>query len=213
MSSSSFEQLQEYQSQLVDIEELLQDDPTDESLLKLKSDLLELIALSQEDAAAATATTTTISNDILTSTTEAKQSLSSATILNEFEQTDHGDVKDDEDQLDQSTQQLPKKKLKKLKDFEIPSHLQILDTDSEKEKTRKKRAVKLLKSKHREKQREYETTKKQQSWQNFHKKSGKKRTSQPTSIFATQDGILSKVGVVSMGTGMTELHERKRHKF
>ena len=47
---SSDEQLSEYQSQLSDIETLLADSPSDESLLKLKCDLLELIELTKEQA-------------------------------------------------------------------------------------------------------------------------------------------------------------------
>ena len=41
--------IEEYESQLADIETLLEESPNDDSLLKLKSDLLELIKLTKEE--------------------------------------------------------------------------------------------------------------------------------------------------------------------
>lgn len=244
----SSEQLQEYQSQLKDIEDLLVDDPTDESLLKLKADLVELIALTMEDSAeqqdanSATITTTIVhhhppgkvsvcANDTIESTEDVHDmeqhaiKIKSTMTLASTDTTLTTPATSAEPLADlvhhKEEEMIPgaaviaagepqRKKLKKLKEFEIPSHLQILETDTEKEKTKKKRALKSLKSKHREKQREYESTKKQQSWQSFNKKTNKKSND---SIFATQDGVNSKVGVVSGGSGMTEFQERKRHKY
>lgn len=214
---SEEDQLQEYESQLADIEELLQADPTDEGMLKLKSDLVELIALTKEEqgddapvkeeeaappaapvddapepqsrstVVPASAAAPAVSESIPLPSISVPASATSAS----------------------SSGEPPKKKLKKLKDFEAPAHLQVQEGDNEKETNRKKRAVKALKQKHREKQREYESVKKQQSWQNFSKKKGSKKKK---SIFATQDGTHAKVGVVSGGS-MTEFGERKRHKY
>ena len=240
----SSEQLQEYQSQLQDIEALLEDDPTDESLLKLKSDLVELIALTMEDVAeqpdgASEIIITTLPHSpsvAVTACANDTTTESAVDVNGTQQQEQHGEVntttttilasemsgvvQDNEEGVlfgaavtaaapAVSPAEPQRKKLKKLKEFEIPAHLQILETDTEKEKNKKKRTLKSLKSKHREKQREYESTKKQQSWQSFTKKTKKSNDS----IFATHDGVNSKVGVVSGGSGMTEFQERKRHKY
>jgi survival-of-motor-neuron-related-splicing factor 30 len=191
-------QLEEYETQLAEIEELLLADPTDESLLKLKSDLVELIALTKQESDGDTA------HDIPEGAVPSAAVTAAATATNEVEvaaatfavtaTTEEGN------------EEPAKKKLKKVKEFEVPKHLEILDTDTEKEQNRKKRAIKALKNKHREKQRDYESTKKQQSWQNFAKKTGGK-----TSIFSTKEGSNAKVGVVSGGS-LTEYDQRKRHK-
>jgi survival of motor neuron-related-splicing factor 30 len=209
----SNEQLQEYESQLSEIEELLHDDPTDESLLKLKSDLVELIALTKNDISDMThdresiVETDSCGKDPLSSNLEVDNHPISQSTGKVDSEVASQDVKS----LPTASNEEPaRKKLKKLKDFEIPPHLQILDTDTEQEKNKKRRTLKTLKSKHREKQKEYESTKKQTSWQNFAKKGNKIGAS---SIFATQDGVHSKVGVVSGGSGMTEFQERKRHTY
>jgi survival-of-motor-neuron-related-splicing factor 30 len=106
-----------------------------------------------------------------------------------------------------------KKKSKKVKEFEVPAHLLIHEADTEAEKNRKRRAIKALKNKWRERKKEVETEMKQQSWQSFQQKTLKKRKDENTSIFATQEGDhAAKVGVVSASRGMTEFGERKRHK-
>lgn len=213
---SEEDQLKEYESQLADIEELLEADPTDESMLKLKSDLVELIALTKEDGGAdeendepateaanfevpvpAIATETAVE----VQSTDVEPALAVAAATQSFSIPPAAAVT--------SGEEPPKKKLKKVKDFEAPAHLQVQEGDNEKEINRKKRAIKALKSKHRAKKIDYESTKKQQSWQNFSKKKGSKKKK---SIFATQDGAHAKVGVVSGGS-MTEYGERKRHKY
>lgn len=105
--------------------------------------------------------------------------------------------------------QLAKKKAKSKtkKAFELPSHLVINSTDSEKEMKRKQRAVKQLKRKHRDEVKDYESNQKQQSWLSFSKKKLKKDSS---SIFTTHDGD-SKVGVVGERK-KTSFRERTRHK-
>lgn len=210
----SSDQLQEYQSQLADIEELLEDDPTDESLLKLKADLVELIALTQEEAGEPASeerpTVLTVTEVIPTETVE-RLPLSDADGISQS-QVDTATTTTTEtttkpawsvtEAVGAVQGEPARKKLKKIKEFEIPAHLQILETDTEKEKNKKKRTLKSLRSKHREKQREYESLKKQQSWQSFNKKASKK--SGTSSIFATQDGVHSKVGVVSAVGSITE---------
>lgn len=126
--------------------------------------------------------------------------------------------RNDSNQLDE---QGLKKKLKQTKEwmtkeFTIPSHLIPNDGDSEAERNRKRRAVKALKSKWREKKKELESDHKQQSWQSFQKKTSKRRNDQ--SIFSTTNhdndpaaSTATKVGVVSGGRTMTEFGERKRH--
>ena len=207
----SSDQLEEYESQLADIEELLEADPTDESILKLKSDLVELIALTKEEDVAPeeTTTTTTTTTTAESTTTESASPVAEAPV--ETAPVEAAPVAAAAAEAPPDANEPPRKKLKKVKDFEVPAHLQILETDDEKEVNRKKRSLKALKSKHRSKQRDYESTKKQQSWQNFSNKKGGKK-SKKKSIFATQEGSNAKVGVVSGGS-MTEFGERKRHKY
>eukprot|EP00548_Thalassiothrix_antarctica_P004552 CAMPEP_0194138576 /NCGR_PEP_ID=MMETSP0152-20130528/8338_1 /TAXON_ID=1049557 /ORGANISM="Thalassiothrix antarctica, Strain L6-D1" /LENGTH=204 /DNA_ID=CAMNT_0038836063 /DNA_START=79 /DNA_END=693 /DNA_ORIENTATION=+ len=198
-------QLQEYETQLADIEELLQLDPNDESLLKLKLDLLELIALTKDDKSVTekeTIETAGSAENYLSDKQEKHPPVASiVAVTTEVDNTDVPHL---------GKHIVVKKKLKRVKAFEVPTQLQISETDSEKEMSRKKRAVKALKNKHREKQREYNSTKKQKSWQTFSQKGKGKRKNK--SIFATQDGVKAKVGVVSGGS-MTDFGERKRHKY
>eukprot|EP00978_Attheya_sp_CCMP212_P018681 scaffold51595_cov58-Attheya_sp.AAC.3 len=55
MAEDELQGAEEYQAQLQDIEALLQDDPNDEGLLKLRDDLTELISLTTGAAPAAAA--------------------------------------------------------------------------------------------------------------------------------------------------------------
>ena len=118
-----------------------------------------------------------------------------------------------------------KKKKKSKKDappseFEIPTHLQPLPSDTDAERKKKTRAIKALKSKHREKTKEAETAQKQKSWKDFvsggeKKKKRKGVTSGEGSIFATEDGVNARTGVIGGGGGrgtVSEFGDRKRHK-
>ena len=99
-----------------------------------------------------------------------------------------------------------------MKDFVVPPHLMINETDSEADKKKKRRALKALKSQHREKRKEVEHEQKQKSWQSFQKKtSNNTGTTGAGSIFATQESVNDRVGVISRKT-KTEFGERKRHK-
>lgn len=226
--------LEEYQSQLSDIELLLAESPEDESLLKLKSDLLELIELTaeqdqeqegivendaidndndndagsvhgaeqQEDgtsmkeqeftsaSAAATGvealTETALSSNEMTEAEKEKETASSSTTTIS---TTAATTKP----------KMSMKKSKKIlsKPFEIPSHLIPLDSDTDAERKRKKRAARALKAQYKSTQKTVESQVKQQSWQDFNKKTKKKRKGTGGSIFKTEDGIGARVGVIS----------------
>jgi len=201
---ASSEQIAEYESQLAGIEQLLAASPNDESLLTLKKDLEELLALTRSGTAAGAAVVepdlpippppmSPPENFPLEQAVAA--GAAAAAIATE---DDKPTVEDDKDK---------KKKTKKLKDFVVPPHLIINETDSEADKKKKRRALKALKSQHREKRKEVEHEQKQKSWQSFQKK---KRVG-GDSIFSTQDTVDDRVGVISKKT-KTEFGSRKRHK-
>mmetsp|Transcript_468 Transcript_468/g.942 ORF Transcript_468/g.942 Transcript_468/m.942 type:complete len:295 (-) Transcript_468:701-1585(-) len=123
-----------------------------------------------------------------------------------------------------------KKKQKKSKSsddiletkFELPTHLIPLESDTPAQRLKKQRAAKALKSKFREKQKEMEHAKRQNDWKSFAGMAGGKRKSAPvgvgSSIFATEEGVNAKVGVISGGGGGRKLTNvdqggSKRHKF
>lgn len=192
------DQIKEYKAQLADIQELLKASHDDAALLGLKNDLEELISLSQAQPQEPKADINSF--DSATSGEPVTVESVAASLVPTEAAAPVAAI---------GTPAVPEKekKLKKIKDFEVPEHLKPLETDSEAEKNRKARAVKALKNKWRQQKKEVESNKKQQSWQSFQQK--KKRT--PKSIFATQEGSQSKVGVISAGS-MTEFSERKRHK-
>ena len=231
----------EYQSQLADVEELLKGSPEDESLLNLKSDLLELISLvnstergdiliaeektflsdSKEDAEVATNGDDEIISarepgvGHLTSSPQNsnKPSLETVAALPSKQPLD--ELFDEKKSVKSK-----KKSIKKItKTFEIPPHLLPLGSDTDAERKRKRRTLKALKAQHRSSVKSYESDKKQQSWLDFSKKKKKK----DSSIFATGEGLGAKVGVVTTGgkrAGLSETggssgskQKRGRHKF
>jgi hypothetical protein len=175
---ASANQISECETQLVDIQELLKASPDDAALLSLKTDLEELLELTRASLPQALPET-----ESLLETSNAVE----RSVLTAEQETIPEAVADN-------------KKLKKVKNFEVPEHLKPLETDSEQEKNKKYRALKTLKNKWRERKKEVESAKKQQSWQSFQTK--KKRKFPADSIFATHDGSRS----------MTEFGQRKRHK-
>ena len=210
--------LEEYQSQLLDIETLLADAPEDESLLTLKSDLLELIQLT----AGQDTTTTTTTNSTTTRTRNVTEQ-------------EYGDANDNTDSLEKMTSEsatatsaaaaaTAADKPKKQKKFEIPEHLLPLESDTEAQRNKKKRTVKTLKSKHNAAQKEYESSKKQSAWLDFSKKKRKKGKTAGDSIFKTADGD-GKVGVVNAASSASASasaaaasssssnNKRQRHMF
>eukprot|EP00751_Fragilariopsis_kerguelensis_P012830 CAMPEP_0170768148 /NCGR_PEP_ID=MMETSP0733-20121128/6197_1 /TAXON_ID=186038 /ORGANISM="Fragilariopsis kerguelensis, Strain L26-C5" /LENGTH=254 /DNA_ID=CAMNT_0011109473 /DNA_START=174 /DNA_END=934 /DNA_ORIENTATION=+ len=92
-----------------------------------------------------------------------------------------------------------RKKHKKVKEFTLPSHLIPNEEDTETERNKKRRAAKSLKDQWRHQRKEIESENRQKSWQSFQKKTvGKRVVDDGTgSIFATQEGVNDRVGVVS----------------
>ena len=250
MSESQSQLLEEHKSQLAEIEELLEASPGDESLLKLKSDLVELIELTkseldenhddaqtsgikkEEEAqkipATRTAAATAMTEPLNTTTTPSDPTLSMTT--NDGSNSASASAPATAEESSAAAQ--PKKKSKKSsmkilsEKFEIPSHLLPLESDTDAERTRKRRTIKALKSKFRSKQKTAETEVKQKSWQDFMSKGSGKRgnkikgvSGSGRSIFATEDGISARVGVISGGTGRENPEEgqrvtkRLRHDF
>lgn len=225
---ASPEQLQEYESQLADIEELLKDAPGDESLLSLKSDLIELVALTKDTLATAGATAPVETNDGADAADDAADSKLASSLQAEVPMTEtlglptstdfSGELEaygiegaaavPAEDQaVAAASGERPKKKVKKIKDFEVPQKFLVLETDSEADIKKKRRAVKELKRKHKGIVKEAESQKKKKSWQSFQKK----KKSKDDSIFSTHDGD-AKVGVVSSRSN-TAFSERTRHTY
>lgn len=208
--------LEEYEAQLAEVEELLEASPEEdhESLLKLKTDVLELIALTKADVADDGREEGQQEQNPSDGYTDTSPSPPVKEETEESAQTDSAAATISEEKAPAVAAKKPSStssggKLKKVKDFEVPTHLQPHETDTEGERNKKRRAVKTMKSKWREKKKNYESDKKQQSWQNFNTKSKKRKKEK--SIFATQDGTNSKVGVVSGGS-LSEIQHRKRHK-
>lgn len=202
---ASSDQIKEYETQLADVQALLDASPEDAALLSLKKDLEELLALTTASLPASDAAESTSQvqvsavEDSATLDKEPAGPVASVATTTSTEGAAAAAA---------AVDTAPKKKKLKLKDFEIPEHLKPKEGDTEAETSKKRRAVKKLKNKWREKKKEVESTKKQQSWQSFQSK--KKRKDQ-TSIFATQDGSNARVGVISANS-MTDFGQRKRHK-
>jgi hypothetical protein len=129
-----------------------------------------------------------------------------------------------------STEKKTKKKKKAEDDanavldtqFELPSHLVPLESDTPAQRLKKQRTAKALKSKFREKQKEAEHAKRQNDWKSFATKAGGKKRKGVgggvvgnASIFSTEDGVHARVGVISGGGGRTMTNfvdPNKRHK-
>ncbi len=222
MPSSSPEEsqqlLSEYKSQLNDIELLLEESPNDESLLKLKSDLIELIQLTNEQLVPSTSTSNLNSKiqslenekseegyyfnvddnqDVVGSMANATTATSAATAL-----ASHITKEDKESESSSQSKSSMLKKSKKIlsRPFEIPTHLLPLDSDTDAERKRKKRSIKALKSQYKSTVKEVESEVKQQSWQDFNKKSKKRKGVKGLhgeSIFKTEDGVGARTGVIT----------------
>jgi len=194
---------------LDDVEALLEDSPQDESFLKLKDDLLELIALTKQE----------------TEGSGGPSSLSSSQIATSAQDHNHNTVKDQSNTETEPASAAPtpallkldKKTEKKLKKpFEIPENLLPLESDTEAQRNKKKRAVKKLKSQYRAVKKDYESTKKQSAWLDFSKK--KRKKGEGDSIFKTDDDG-GKVGVVTASASTSvsvpdpASSKRQRHTF
>lgn len=236
------EALVEYQSQLAEVEELLEADTNDESLLQLKADLLLLIqetqshdesqGASNEENTAGHNAALLITKDMVeppspenNSSIALTAAVHAGVTTEEQEETKQNSKNDDSynaESCNKDTNKSEKKKSSKKSKatkvpstFEIPTHLVPLESDTEAERNRKRRAIKTLKSKWRERVKESTTTQKQKSWHDFMGKTKKKRKPgvSNTSIFQTEDGVNARVGVIGSGKSMTQFGERKRFKM
>mmetsp|Transcript_47288 Transcript_47288/g.143209 ORF Transcript_47288/g.143209 Transcript_47288/m.143209 type:complete len:239 (-) Transcript_47288:526-1242(-) len=228
-------QLAEYESQLVDVNEMLSSDPNEESLLKLRDDLTELIALTKTEVVGSNIgdglDSESVGNSEIPAAdkapipTEAGSPADGEKSKVSEPSAKSADAHDEATEMNeaQSVSSATKKKKRKNKNssihetFEVPDHLKPLPSDTDAERKRKTRTAKALKSKWRERKKEAEGIEKQRSWKDFmgkkKKKAGGKRE---RSIFATEEGVNAKVGVISGTSGvrgnMTEFDGKKRHK-
>ena len=216
------EQLAEYESQLRDVEALLQATPEDASLLSLKSDLLELINITKQSSSAQLQhqseedyKPSTTSVDVFdkalqdaVGTSIGADTFDSAASTTTADVAEPSTSRNFADTVEEAaiaaagmpaviaagvSKEVPRKKCKSLnREFEVPQHLIPLDTDSTAERNKKRRAIKALKSKWRETQKEAESAQKQKSWQSFQKKKKLKTNS----MFSTTTGGDAAVGVV-----------------
>jgi len=228
--STSGKELEEYECQLLEVNELIAADPDDGSLFKLKEDLEELISITRSDLADAKLGSKTEQIEVSggkegipaqKSPANAETGMEPAYENMENTLSSLVEAQPLQSETAESKKQ-PKTKLSKKTPtkFEIPEHLFPLDTDTERERNSKRRTLKALKSKWRERVKEAAGLERQKSWQSFicsgssTKKKGKKRAlNNPNdSIFRTNDGVHAKVGVIGSGKGMTEFGERKRFK-
>lgn len=112
-----------------------------------------------------------------------------------------------------------KRKAKRDGLIQIPTSLHILPTDSEADKKRKHKRVKVIKNKNKRKILEVANKKKQNSWLKFHKKTKGKRIKgsmnslRKKSIFASPDSLEGRVGVTGSGQGMTDFNVRKKYRL
>ena len=239
MSTSELQQqLIEYESQLADIEEMIALDPSDKSIQKLKSDLEELISLTKSGVTAADVGDTTdvseeqeqgVNENVLSNTTSQISHTSSSSALESSGgialsknssashlDSSEGLTNDEDSNIQKGTDNNSKEKTKKMKvpsEFAAPSHLTPLASDTDAEKNKKRRTLKALKSKWRERVKEISSEKKQKSWKDFNNKKRKKSSKKDDSIFRTTDGVSAKVGVIGSGKSMTGYGERKRFKL
>ena len=103
--------------------------------------------------------------------------------------------------------------------YRIPDHLRLQHTDSEQERLRKRRKVKALKQKIKQKEQDEARDSQKNSWLAFQNKGAKRKVvgsmkaSRKESIFASPDTVDGKVGVTGSGKDMTEFGERKKYKL
>ena len=206
--------LEEYESQLQDVEALLAESPDEEEFIKLKNDLLELIALEkeQQQEQPEEAVASSIEAQVEASTYSSENATSASKASQGFEPIPET-TETTTEAVPIAAKKFDKKTEKKLKKpFEIPEHLKPLESDTEAQRNKKKRTIKALKSKHKAAQKELDSVKKQSAWQDFNKKKKKKKKSD--SIFKTADDG-GKVGVVAVASSTSDAPsaKRQRHTF
>ncbi|ETI57443.1 hypothetical protein, variant [Phytophthora nicotianae P1569] len=107
------------------------------------------------------------------------------------------------------------------KPIKIPENLQILPSDTEAEKERKRKRIRAIKSLNRHKTIDNERNIKQHDWKAFQykaKKKGLKKgvsgvlSKRGSSMFASPDTVQGRVGVVGSGQGMTTFQDTRTKK-
>ena len=227
--------LQEYETQLAEIEEMLSASPDDASLLALKADLLELISATLGTTTQVAATQQqeedeTVSEEETATANESQEqqdkeeepaALQWSAVEKEEEDKKQqrqpsessSDFQPAENLADDAAASKPKKKKKKSSSetdvFTIPADLQIRpDADNKFQVQRKKKAIAALRKQHEARTADRTAAAKQQSWQAFaQKKKGKKKNA--SSMFQTD--TTARVGVVGQRR-MTKFEGPKKHK-
>ncbi|ETO86186.1 hypothetical protein, variant [Phytophthora nicotianae P1976] len=107
------------------------------------------------------------------------------------------------------------------KPIKVPENLQILPSDTEAEKERKRKRIRAIKSLNRHKTIDNERNIKQHDWKAFQykaKKKGLKKgvsgvlSKRGSSMFASPDTVQGRVGVVGSGQGMTTFQDTRTKK-
>jgi survival-of-motor-neuron-related-splicing factor 30 len=102
--------------------------------------------------------------------------------------------------------------------YRIPEHLKVLPSDSEQDRLRKRRRVKGLKQKLKQREADESRDSSKNSWQAFQSKGAKRRVAgsmkgvRKASIFAAPTTVDGRVGVTGSGQDMTEFGGRKKFK-
>ncbi|CAL1695391.1 unnamed protein product [Somion occarium] len=211
--------LETYQVQLSQVDTALEADPSNAELASLRSELKELIALTQtaiaQQEAAASSSKAEASRKAAASSSTAKVWGAGDDCLARYS----GDGQCVVFKGYNSTELLNSSQIKAMPaGYQAPvppSHKRKLSKAEEEEREKKKKKnekkleVKAAKAK--------EQMAKQQTWQKFAKKSEKKGIHiagvSGTSIFKTPENPLGRVGVTGSGKGMTEVAPRGKHKF
>ena len=198
--------LEELETQLNEIQQLLSITPNDDGLIQLENDLKELIQLTSSTGAEVETnsdqpTPNDNQEDVTITTTEPDMDTTNVTTNHEENDAKKEVLSTKKKEEGEETNNNKKKKKKKktkqhLSNFEVPSHLVPHDTDTPAEASRKKRTLKTLKNKWREQKKAQESHMKQQSWKDFQKSKSSSTTTR--SMFSSSTS--GKVGVVQATT-------------
>ena len=206
IEDSSEATLQQYQAQLDEVEKLLDSDPTNEEFLQLKKDVLELIALTKQDAGCEESQGE--NGNCADGDTEAVPAFNLSKGGSDAPPAATAAGGEESDSKDKK----PKKKKPISDTFEIPQHLVPLDSDSEAIKNKKRRTIKNLKRQWKGTLKDAERETRQQSWQDFAKKGKKRKGLKESSIWSTT--AQAGVGVVATtkdgASRMTDIPKRTK---
>ncbi|KAG1870029.1 hypothetical protein F4604DRAFT_1881357 [Suillus subluteus] len=218
-------ELETYQVQLSQVELALQTDPENGELLSLRSELQELISLTQQSLAQAASSSRADSVRKTANSTPSHTWTAGSDCLAKYS----GDwrVGGSAENPVYSIMFKGYNTTELIKGAEIkalpPNHQEKVSAPSKRKLTKAEDEERDRKKKRNEKKLEVKAAKakeqlaKQATWQKFAKKSEKKGVHiagvAGTSIFKTPDNPLGRVGVTGSGKGMTEVAIRGKHKF